>query len=82
MRKKEAINVHALLVEVIRQLNEHEGVAVEVHSAYDALDVRPSSVHESKQKHHEAVAILGDSIERSLDEAHTGSADWRANRPR
>lgn len=81
MRKEQAIHIHALLIEVTRQLDEHEGVTVEIQSAYDALDVRPSSVHKPKQKHYDAISILGNSIERSLHEAHTGSPEWPVNRP-
>ena len=82
MRKKEYIHVHALLLEVTQYLMENEDVDPSKHSMYDTLDVRPSSVHKPKHNHYEAVAILGDSLERTLEEAHTESPDCPVNRPR
>lgn len=82
MRKKEFIHIHALLLEVTQYLIENEDMAVEMYSTYDELDVRPSSIHKQKQNHHEAVKILGDSVERSLEQGHTESPDRPVNRPR
>lgn len=71
MRKDELIHIHALLLKVRQSLIENEDVPVEMQSAYDALDVRPSSIHKSKQNHCEAISTLGGSIERSLEKADT-----------
>ena len=69
MQKKELIHIHALLYEVRHYVVENEDIPVEMHSTYDALDVRPSSIHKQKQNHYEAITTLGGSIERSLEQA-------------
>ena len=79
MRKNERIHIHALLLEVTQSLIENEDIPVEMRSTYDALDVRPSSIHKPKQNHYEAVTTLGGSIERSLEQAHTDSQNPPAN---
>ena len=63
MRKQEYIHVHALLVEITRYLVENEDTPAETFAAYDALDTRPSSIHEAKQNHHDAVMGLSGEIE-------------------
>lgn len=82
MRKKEFIHVHALLLEITQYLMENEDVDPSIHSMYDTLDVRPSSAHKPKDDHYEAVTVLGDSIERALEQAHTESPDSPVNPPR
>jgi len=82
MRKKELVNIHALLLEVTQYALDTEDVPTEIHSTYAALDVRPSSIHKPKQNHYEAITILGDSIERSLEQTDTDSSDRPVNRPR
>jgi len=71
MRKKEHIYTHALLAEVSQYLIENETMPVEMLSAYDALETRPSSIHESKQNHHEAIVALSSAIEPCLEETRT-----------
>ena len=71
MQKKELIHIHALLYQVRQYVTENENIPVEMHSTYDALDVRPSSIHKQKQNHYEAITTLGGSIERSLEQADT-----------
>lgn len=73
MRKDELIHIHALFLEVRQSLGENEERPIEMHSAYDALDVRPTSIHKSKENHRKAISTLGGSIERSLQQADTDS---------
>lgn len=68
MRKVEYIHTHALLTEVARYLIENETMPVEALSAYDALDVGPSSIHMSKQHHYEAIQTLVSAIDPNLTE--------------
>lgn len=79
MRKKELVHTHALLREVSRYLIENGDMPVEAISTYDALDIRPSSIHKSKRSHHEAITVLGDSIERWLEQAHSSDPDRPMN---
>lgn len=78
MRKKELVCIHALFQEVTGYLIEDDGLAVQVHPAYDALDVRPSSIHKPKRNHSEAISILGESLESSLEHANTETPDQPA----
>lgn len=71
MQKDELIHIHALFFEVRQSLDETENIPVELDSMYDALDVRPTSIHKSKKTHREAISTLGGSIERSLEQAGT-----------
>ena len=71
MQKDELIHIHALFFEVRQSLDETENIPVELDSMYDALDVRPTSIHKSKETHREAISTLGGSIERSLEQAGT-----------
>ena len=81
MRKKEFIHVHALLLEISEYVMENEDVDQSIHPRYDTLEVCPSSVHKPKRTHYEAVTILGDSIERTLEQARTESPDCPVSRP-
>jgi hypothetical protein len=80
MRKKELIHIHALFAEVTRYLIEDETMSVEMLSAYDALGTRPSRIHESKQKHYEAIMVLSSAIGHCLTETHTDSQKQSVNR--
>jgi len=51
----------------------------EMISTYYALDVRPSSIHKSKQNHYEAITVLGNSIERWIEQTHTKNVDHPVN---
>lgn len=75
MRKKEHIYIHALLVEVTQQLIEDDTMSVEMLSEYEALETYPTSIHKSKQNHHEASLALSSAIEPCLDETRTESHD-------
>jgi len=73
MRKKEYIQIHALLAEVTRYLIENGSMSVETLSAYDAVGTRPTSIHDSKQHHYEAMMVLSSIIDSSLTETRTES---------
>lgn len=79
MRKIEHIYTHALLAEVTRYLIENEAMPAETLAAYDALGTRTTSIHKSKRHHHEAVTILGSTIESCLDETRTDSPEQSVN---
>lgn len=73
MRKQESVHLHALLVEVARELDERQGVPSSDRSAYRELGVTPSQAHRSKADHEEAVLALAEAIGRSLREQPTPS---------
>lgn len=79
MRKKELVQIHALLLEVVLYLIENEDMPAERVSAYYALDVHPSSIHKSKQDHYDAIAILGNSIDRWTEQTHSNIPDQPVN---
>jgi hypothetical protein len=63
MRKQEYVHVHALLAEITQYMIEHEGMPAEQLSAYHERSTSPSSIHESKRNHHDAVMALSRAIE-------------------
>jgi hypothetical protein len=71
MRKIEHVHMHALLAEITRYLVENETMPAETLSVYDTIGTRPTSIHKSKQHHHEAHMVLGSTIESSLNETRT-----------
>jgi hypothetical protein len=71
MRKQECIHLHALLVEVAREMEERpHGTPVDL-TTYRTLGVNPSSVHRSKADHERAILELARAIERSIGEHPT-----------
>lgn len=68
MRKKELIQIHALLLEVTRYLIETENMPAERMSTYYALGVTPLGVHKSKQDHYEAITLLFNAVEREFEQ--------------
>jgi|AntRauMinimDraft_4_1070384.scaffolds.fasta_scaffold00046_4 hypothetical protein len=79
MRKKELVHTHTLLREVTHYLIENENMPAKTTATYDALEVRPSSIHKSKRNHREAITVLGDSIERWLEQAPATNVDRPVN---
>jgi len=77
MRKQEYIHLHALLAEVSTDV-QNNGTDVTLDD-YDALGVRPSSIHRSKTDHKEAVQALAtcltESMETEADDRVPVSAD-------
>lgn len=80
MRKKEHIHIHALLAEVAQYLIEDGTIADERLSAYGALETRPSSIYQPKEKHHEAVMALSSAIQPCLEETLTDGYEQPTNR--
>jgi hypothetical protein len=80
MRKKEHIHTHALLAEVTRYSIENETMPAEMLSAYDALGTHPTSIHQSKQNHREAIMALSSAIEPCLKDTPTDSHEQSVNR--
>lgn len=79
MRKKELIQIHALLLEVALFSIENENMPAEVFSTYYALDVHPSSIHKSKQDHYDAIAALKKPIEWRTEQTRSTNLDYPVN---
>lgn len=63
MRKQESIHLHGLLAEVVRYLDEHEGMPAGALDEYAKLETRPLSVTHSKDRHCEALLVLAGAVE-------------------
>ena len=78
MKKQELIHLHGLLAEVRKHHEARTGASIEYES-YESLGVRPTSIHQSKTNHKEAVFALVDGIttdmRRSEGETITAAAD-------
>lgn len=79
MRKKELVQIHALLLEVADYLIENEDMPDEALSTYYELDVHPSSIHKSKQDHYDAIGALGDAIEWWTEQDRSPTVDYPVN---
>lgn len=78
MKKQELIHLHGLLAEVSTHCQMNESIAPDL-SEYESLGVRPTSIHQSKTDHKEAVFALAQGITADLKaarrEAVPASAD-------
>lgn len=72
MRKQELIHLHGLLSEVSAYCETVDGEAFEM-PAYEALQTTPTSIHQSKTDHKEAVFALSDALTRRLEADVEGS---------
>lgn len=70
MKKQELIHLHGLLAEVRKHHEARTGASIEYES-YESLDVRPTSIHQSKTDHKTAVFALAKGI--TADMQHTES---------
>lgn len=61
MQKQEHLQVHALFMEIGRDVADREE-ATEILAEYEAMDTRPWSISASKGKHHDATMTLVDGI--------------------
>ncbi|WP_232685775.1 UPF0058 family protein [Halobacterium zhouii] len=68
MKKQELIHLHGLLAEVGSFYEQCDEANIEL-GDYDALGVRPTSIHKSKTDHKAAVFALSDGITSALDES-------------
>ncbi len=66
MKKQELIHLHGLLAEVSNDLATYHGTDLDL-SEYEALGVRPTSIHRSKTDHKAAVSTLADELTNELD---------------
>jgi len=70
MKKQELIHLHGLLAQVQNHYEEKEGAEVE-HDEYERINVRPTSIHMSKDDHKDAVFALADGLTSELVEETT-----------
>lgn len=68
MRKQELVYVHGLLAELRRFYEDRTGEPLEA-PEYDALDVRPTSIHMSKPAHERAVFSLAGAMAEGMHES-------------
>jgi hypothetical protein len=61
MKKQELIHLHGLLAQVQNHYEERTGNEVE-HDEYETINVRPTSIHMSKDDHKDAVFALAGGI--------------------
>lgn len=80
MKKQEFIHIHGLFAEIADYCDEN-GMAIDLEE-YHSLETLPTSIHESKTDHQDAVFVLADSIIESLatesieqEEAKPANAD-------
>jgi hypothetical protein len=72
MRKQELVYVHGLLVGLRDFYEERTGEPIPV-PEYDAMDVRPASIHRGKAEHEAAVFALSEALAE-----HMGTSPRRA----
>jgi hypothetical protein len=70
MKKQELIHLHGLLAEVCNHCETADGAIVDL-DRYEALGVRPTSIHKSKTDHKAAVFALAGGITSHIDSTQT-----------
>ena len=78
MKKQELIHLHGLLSEVHSQMESWEGDELDI-SEYEAMGVRPTSIHRSKTDHKAAVFEIAAGITTAMQEAETGRVAPKAD---
>lgn len=73
MRKQELLHVHALLAAVEQFCEETLETEVDTES-YETLQVRPNSIHASKNRHEDAVFALARGLGESVTEPSAGES--------
>ena len=68
MKKQELIHLHGLLAEVSTHCQMAGDITPDL-ADYESLGVRPTSIHQSKTDHKEAVFALADGITADLEAA-------------
>lgn len=66
MGKQELVYLHGLLVGLRDVYEEHTGESVPT-PEYDAMDVRPTSIHRGKAEHEAAVFALSEAMAERMD---------------
>ena len=70
MKKQELIHLHGLLSEVHSQMESWEGDELDI-SEYEAMGVRPTSIHRSKTDHKAAVFEIAGGITTAVERTET-----------
>lgn len=70
MKKQELIHLHGLLAQVQNHYEERTGNTVE-HDRYAEINVRPTSIHMSKDDHKDAVFALAGGITSEMRDEST-----------
>ena len=65
MRKQELVYVHGLLIGVRDFYEERTGESIAA-PEYDAMDVRPTSIHRGKAEHEAAVFALAEALSEGM----------------
>ena len=78
MKKQELIHLHRLLSEVHTQMEAWEDEELDI-SEYEAMGVRPTSIHRSKTDHKAAVFEIAAGITTAMQEAETGRVAPKAD---
>lgn len=66
MRKQELVYVHGLLAELREFYEEATGESIPA-PEYDAMDVKPTSIHKGKPEHEAAVFALASAMAEDMD---------------
>ena len=70
MKKQELIHLHGLLSEVHSQMESWEDDELDI-SEYEAMGVRPTSIHRSKTDHKAAVFEIAKGITTAVEQTKT-----------
>ena len=74
MKKRELVHLHALLSRTRRFVRRRERVPEDAFERYEAVDVAPQAVYESKGAHEEAVTALAAALAALVDDEHEPQA--------
>ena len=66
VKVQELIHLHALLIETREYLEQESEVPSSAFAPYDAQSIRPSHFHSQKDAHMNAIALLLDGIDNSI----------------
>lgn len=62
MRKQELVHLHALGVQLRREVADRRSPPPSTYAAYEDLRVEPTSIHRRKDAHREAILALFDGV--------------------
>ena len=78
MKKQELIHLHGLLSEVHTQMETWEDEELDI-SEYEAMGVRPTSIHRSTTDHKAAVFEIAEGITTAMEETETNRVAPKAD---
>lgn len=67
MKKQELIHLHGLIAEVTHYCEMHDGVSVDL-TDYQSVGTKPTSIHQSKGDHKDAVFALIEGLTDAIPE--------------